>query len=241
MRAVKIGGLVVAVVVIAVVLYQVLVFAREAGNLFLATLRSGQRTAEYNEQIAASLAGAKLGDRLTSLVGGLESALSETTQTLQAVRPVIADTAATARTARVAIDETALTAKAARVAIEGARLPDVDGLLRQTGALIEQTTTLVHNADASTTPLLATSQKLLDRVDHLVSDSELTATLRTTGRILANVEHDQGNVSVLVANAVPVSETVKREVALVEQELTALRAKRQKPHRLFGFLARLFD
>ena len=95
MRAVKIGGLVVAVVVIAVVLYQVLVFAREAGDLFLATLRSGQRTAEYNEQIAASLAGAKLGDRLTSRVGGLESALNEMTQTLPAVRPVIADTAAT--------------------------------------------------------------------------------------------------------------------------------------------------
>ena len=237
MRAVKVGGLVVAVAVVAVVLYQVLVFAKEAGDLFLATLRSGQRTAEYNEQIAASLAGAKLGDRLTSLVGGLESALTETTQTLQAVRPVIADTAATARTARVAIEETALTAKAARVAIEGAKLPDVDGL---TGALVEQTTTLVHNADASATPLLATSQRLLDRVDHLVADSELTATLRTTGRILSNVEHDQGNVSVLVANAVPVSESVKRETATIEKELADLRAKRQKPHGLFGFLARLF-
>ena len=239
MRAVKVGGLVVAVVVVAVVLYQVLVFAKEAGDLFLATLRSGQRTADYNEQIVASLAAAKLGDRLTTVVSGLESVLNETTQTLQAVRPVIADTAATARTARVAIEETALTAKAARVAIEGARLPDVDGLLRQTGTLIEQTTTLVHNADASATPLLATSQRLLDRVDHLVADSELTATLRTTGRILTNVEHDQANVSALVANAVPVSDVFKREVVAIEPELVALRAKRQKSHGLFGFLARL--
>lgn len=240
MRPWKIGALVVALLVVAVVLYQALVFAKEAGALILATLRVSQQTAEHNERIAASLADARLGERITALASGLESALNETTQTLQAVRPVIADTAATARTARVAIEETALTAKAARVAIESAKLPDVDGLLRQTGALVEQTTTLVRNADASATPLLATSQKLLDRVDRLVVDSELTATLRTTGRILSNVEHDQGNVSTLVANAVPVSESVKRETAIIEQELAELRAKKQKSHGLFGFLARLF-
>ena len=89
--------------------------------------------------------------------------------------------------------------------------------MRQTSALLEQTTTLVGDAHTSATPLLATSQQLLERVDHLVADSELTATLRTTGRILGNVEQDQSKVSVLVANAVPVSEAVKNEVAIVER------------------------
>jgi uncharacterized protein YoxC len=238
MRAFKVGLVVVGVAVVAVALYLVLTFVKQVGDVFLATLRSGQRTAEYNEQIAANLAGANVGDKLASLTVELQSVLRETTQTLQAVRPVIAETAATTRTARLAISETAEAAKAARTAIEGARLPDVDRLVGQTSALLEQTTTLVRDVNASAPPLLATSQQLLDRVDHLVADSDLTATMRTTGRILANVEQDQGKVSVLVANAVPVSEAVKNEVAFVQQELAAARAKRSRG--LFSFLARLF-
>jgi hypothetical protein len=112
-------------------------------------------------------------------------------------------------------------------------------LLRQTGTLLEQTTTLVQDANASAPPLLDTSKKLLDRVDQLVADSELTATLRTTGRILENVEEDQSNVSALVANAVPVSEAVKNEVAIVQQQLAVIRA-RQRPRGLFWFITRLF-
>jgi hypothetical protein len=239
MRAVKVGGLIVGVAVVVVALYLVLAFVKQVGDVFLATLRSGQRTAEYNEQIAANLAGAGVGDKLASLAGELQSVLHETTLTMQAARPALAETAATTRTARLAIAETAATAKAARTAIEGARLPDVDRLVRQTGALLEQTTTLVGDTHASATPLLATSQQLLERVDHLVADSELTATLRTTGRILTNVEHDQGNVSALVANAVPVSEAVKKEVVIVEQELAVIRAK-QRPRGLFWFITRLF-
>lgn len=238
MRAFKVGLLIVGVAVVAVALYLVLAFVKQVGDVFLATLRSGQRTAEYNEQIAANLAGAKVGDKLASLAGELQLVLHETTQTLQAVRPAIAETEATTRTARLAIAETAATAKAARTAIEGARLPDVDRLVRQTSALLEQTTTLVGDAHTSATPLLATSQQLLERVDHLVADSELTATLRTTGRILGNVEQDQSKVSVLVANAVPVSEAVKNEVAIVEKELAVIRAK-QRPRGLFSFLARV--
>ena len=238
MRAFKVGLLILGVAVVAVALYLVLAFVKQVGDVFLATLRSGQRTAEYNEQIAANLAGAGVGDKLASLTGELQSVLHETTLTLQAVRPVIAETAATTRSARLAIGETAEAAKAARTAIEGARLPDVDRLVGQTSALLEQTTTLVRDVNASAPPLLATSQQLLDRVDHLVADSELTATLRTTGRILGNVEQDQGKVSVLVANAVPVSEAVKNEVAFVQQELAAARAKRSRG--LFSFLARLF-
>ena len=239
MRALKIGGLIVGVAVVVVALYLVLAFFKQAGDVFLATLRSTQRTAEYNEQIAANLADARLPEKLASLVTGLQSVLNETTLTMQAARPAIAETTAATRSARQAIAETAATAKAARTAIEGARLPDIEQVLRQTGALVEQTTTLVHDVNASAPPLLATSQQLLDRVDHLVTDSELTATMRTTGRILANVEQDQDNVSVLVANAVPVSEAVKSEVAIVQQELAVLRAKR-RPRGLFSFLTWLF-
>jgi hypothetical protein len=240
MKAVKLGGLVVGLAVVAVVLYQALVFGRQAGDVLLATLRSGQRTAEYNEQIAAGLAGAGLADRLVALAGGLESVLRETTETMQAARPALAEAAATTRTARVAIAEAAQAAKAARVAIEGASLPDVNGLLRQTGALVEQTTTLVHDADASTRPLLATSQRLLDQVDHLVADSELTGTLRTTGRLLANIEHDQGNVSTLLGNTVAVSEVVKREAVVAEQDLAKIRERLAHRHWLFRLITTVF-
>ena len=237
MRALKVGGLIVGVAVVVVVLYLVLAFFKQAGDVFLATLRSTQRTAEYNEQIAANLADARLPEKLASLVTGLQSVLNETTLTMQAARPAIAETTAATRSARLAIAETAATAKAARTAIEGARLPDVDRLLRQTGTLLEQTTTLVRDTNAGAPPLLASSQKLLDRVDQLVADAELSSTLRTTGRILTNVEHDQGNVSALVANAVPVSEAVKSEVTFVQQELAAARAKRSRG--LFWFITRL--
>ena len=105
------GLLIVGVAIFVVALYLVLVFVKQVGDVFLATLRSGQRTAEYNEQIAANLAGAKVGDKLASLAGELQLVLHETTQTLQAVRPAIAETEATTRTARLAIAETAATAK----------------------------------------------------------------------------------------------------------------------------------
>ena len=236
MKTVKIIGLVVGLLIVATVAYRALVFANQAGEVLLATLRSGQRTAEYNERIAASFAESKVGDKLVSLTGSLQATLDETTLTLRGLRPVIAETAAAARDARVAIVESAAAAKAARVAIEGTKMPDVDRVLRQTDALLEQTNTLLTHADASVPPLLASSQRLVDRVDGLVSGSELTETLRTTGRLLANIEGDQKNVSTLIANAVPVSETVKNEAALVEQDLARVRAKAGRVRRFFSFI-----
>ena len=240
MKLVKVGGLIVGLAIVAVVLYQVLAFGKQAGDPLLATLRSSQRTAEYNEQIAANLAGAKFGDELASLADGVASVLNETTLTLQALRPAIAETAATTQTARLAIAETAAAVKAARIAIEGAKLPDVDRVLRQTDALLEETTALVRDAHAGAPRLLATTERLLDHVDHVVSDSDLTTTLRTTGQIAANIERDQDEVSAIVANTVPVSEALKNEVAIVEKELVSFREKRQRGSGLFWFIARLF-
>ena len=223
MRAVKIGGLIVGLIVVAVVLYQVLAFGRQAGGLVLGVLRSGQQTALYNEQIAANLAAARPGDRLVSLEAGLETVLTETTLALRALQPVIAETSATARAARRAIDETAATAKAARVAIEGARVPDVEPLLRQTNELLGETTRLVQDVDAGAPRLLAASQRVLDRLDALGADPDVAATMRTAGRIAANIERDQGNVSTIIANAVPVSEAVKNETAVVERKVGHVR------------------
>jgi hypothetical protein len=223
MKTVKIGGLIVGLAVAAIVGYQFLVFSKRAGDAVLATLQSGERTALHNEEIAANLASAKFGDRLVSIDASLKSLLSETTQTVQAVRPAIAETTATARAARLAIVEAAGTAKAARVAIEGVKVPDVEPLLRRTDALLEQTTRLVRDTDASAPPLLAASQRIVDRLDTLVTESELTATLRTTGRIAANIERDQGNVSAIIANAVPVSEAVKNETKVIEQKVGHVR------------------
>ncbi len=223
MKAAKIALLVAALIVGVIVAYQVLVFGKHASDSVLATLRSGERTAVYNEQIAANLAAAKPGDQLVAINASVRSVLNETTGTLQALRPAIAETTATARTARAAIVETAAAAKAARVAIEGAKVPDVEPLLRQTDALLVETTRLVRETDATAPQLLAASQRLVDRLGTLVTDSDLTATLRTTGRIAANIEHDQGNVSTIIANAVPVSEAVKNETAVVEHKLGVVR------------------
>lgn len=170
MKTLKIVALSMGLVLALVVIYEAIVFARQAGAIVLATLRAGERTTEYNEQIAASLAGIKPGDRLTMLGEGLQSVLDETRLTLQAVRPALQETTATARSARLAIAETAATAKAARVAIEGAKVPDIEPVLRRTDTLLEQATTLVRETNAHASPLLATSERLLDRVDHLVSD-----------------------------------------------------------------------
>ena len=233
MRVAKIALLIVGLTLGALVAYQLLAFGKRASDSVLATLRSGERTAVYNEQIAANLAAAKPGDRLVSINAGLQSVLSEATLTMQALRPAIAETTATTRTARQAIVETAAAAKAARVAIEGARAPDVEPLLRQTDALLVETTRLVRETDANAPQVLAASQRLLDRLGTLVTDSELTATLRTTGRIAANIEHDQGNVSTIIANAVPVSEAVKNESAVIEQKLGRVR-------RFFNAIGRWF-
>ena len=222
-RAVKIGGLVVGLVVFAVVSYQLIVFARQAGDSVLAALRSGERTAMINEQIAANLASAKVGDRLVSIDASLKAVLNETAGTLQALRPAIAEATETTREARRAIVETAAAAKAARVAIEGVKVPDIEPTLRQTDALLDETTRLVRETNAGAPQTLAAAQRLLDRVGTLVTDSDLTATLRTTGRIAANIERDQGNVSTIIANAVPVSEAVKHETAVVEQKLGHVR------------------
>jgi hypothetical protein len=235
-KVIALVALAVVVVIGAYVTYRALVFAREAGDVLLATLRSGQRTAEYNERIAASLAQANLPEKLAGLTAGLDSALGETTKTLQALQPVLAETTATTRAARVAITESAEAAKAARIAIEGAKAPDLDKVLQRTDALLEQTGTLLAHTDASVPPLLAASQRLVDRVDGLVAGSELTQTLRTTGRLLANIEGDQKNVSTLIANAVPVSETIKNESAFVEQDLARIREKRGRVRRFFSVL-----
>ena len=222
-RPVKLAGIAVGVVVAAVILYQLTVFGRQAGNALLATLESGQRTALINEQIAADLAGAKLGVRIASIDTSLKSVLDETTSTMRALRPALAETAATAKAARLALEETAATAKAARVAIERVKAPDLDPLLRRANALLDETTALVHETNATAPQTLAASQKLVDRLSTLVTDSELTATLRTTGRIAANIEHDQANVSSIIANTVPVSEAVKNATVRVEQKLGAVR------------------
>jgi hypothetical protein len=222
-RPVKLAGIVVGVVVLAVVLFQLLVFGRQAGDAVLATLQSGQRTALLNEQIVASLAAAKLGDRVASIDAGLKTILNETTLTMQAIRPAIAETTATARAARLAIVETTATAKAARAAIEGAKLPEVEPLLRRTDALLDETTRLVRETNAGAPKALAATERLLDRLGTLVTDADLAATLRTTGRIAANLEHDQGNVSAIIANTVPVSEAVKNATQSVERKVGIVR------------------
>src|SRR5665213_2194953 len=218
MKVAKIALLAVALIVGVIVAYQVLAFGKRASDALLATLRSGERTAVYNEQIAANLAASKPGDQLVAINASLQSVLRETTQTLQAVRPAIAETTAAARSARAAIVETSAAAKAARVAIEGAKVPDVEPLLRQTDALLVETTRLVKETNATAPQFLAASQRLVDRLGTVVTDADLTTTLRTTGRIAANIEHDQGNVSTIIANTVPVSEAVKNETALVEHK-----------------------
>jgi hypothetical protein len=222
-RPIKLAGLVVGAVIALVVLFQLTVFGRRAGRAVLATLESGQRTALINEQIAADLATATLGARIVSIDTSLKSVLDETTSTIQALRPALAETTATARAARQALEETAATAKAARVAIENAKAPDLDPVLRRTDALLEETTRLVHETNATAPQTLAATQKLVDRLSTLVTDSDLTATLRTTGRIAANIEHDQGNVSAIIANTVPVSEAVKNTTAGIERKVGALR------------------
>jgi len=148
MKAVKVGALIPGVAVAAAVLYLVLSFATQAGAIALATLRSAERTALHNEDIAANLAAAKPGDRLVSIDANRQSVLEEATLTLQALRRAIAETTATARAARIALVETAAAATAARVAIEGAKAPDVEPLLRQTNALLAETTRLVQDTHA---------------------------------------------------------------------------------------------
>jgi len=156
------------------------------------------------------------------------------------VQPALQETTATVRPVRTVIAETAATAKAARVASEGAKAPDVDAVLRHTDALLEQATTLVRDANAQTAPVISTSQRLLDHLDHLVADSDLTSTLRTTGRMLANVERDQGNVSTLIANTVPVSEVVKRQAVVIEKDLDGLHEKAHRIGRFFRFIVSWF-
>lgn len=68
----------------------------------------------------------------------------------------------------------------------------------------------------------------------------MTGTMRTTGRILANVERDQANVSTLISNTVPVSEVVKMEAAVIEKDLTTFRQKAQGVGRFFRFITRWF-
>ncbi|HUK36196.1 MAG TPA: hypothetical protein VLV86_19905 [Vicinamibacterales bacterium] len=152
---------------------------------------------------------------------------------MQALRPAIAELTATTRAARTAIEETSATAKAARVAIEGAKLPDTDRLLTETTALVGETTRLVHDVNASAPQALARSEQLLNKLGTLITDSDLTTTLRTTGRIAANVERDQANVSAIIANGVPVSEAVKKGAEDVEHKAGLV-------HRFFSALAKLF-
>src|SRR5438128_2506794 len=109
-RPVKLAALVIGVVVLAVVLFQLMVFSRQAGDAVLATLQSGQRTALLNEQIAANLAAAKLGDRIVSIDASLKAVLNETTETMHALRPAIAETTETTHAARLTILETAAAA-----------------------------------------------------------------------------------------------------------------------------------
>jgi hypothetical protein len=233
MRAIKVAALGVLLIVAVVIAYQLLRFGKEASDLVLATLRSAERTAAHNEEIAASLAAAKEGERIAQLQSSLESVLKETTLTMQALRPAIVELTATTRAARTAIEETSATAKAARTAIEGAKLPDTAPLLNETTALVGETTRLVRDVNASAPQALARSERLLNRLDTLITDSDLTSTLRTTGRIAANIERDQANVSAIIANGVPVSDAVRKGTEDVEHKVGLVR-------RFFKALAKLF-